>query len=71
MESKAYGKARHANDPPETAMTLDLRGNAAGVTRTMTAVAALKLLAAKNKTLMSVTESCSPLPPQVTSRNRV
>lgn len=60
MESKAFGKARHANDPPETAMTLDLRSNAASVTKTMTAVAALKLLAAKN---VSVTSSISPYLP--------
>jgi CubicO group peptidase (beta-lactamase class C family) len=60
MESKAFGKARTAPDAPETAMTMDLRMNAASVTKTMTAVAALKLLAAKN---VSVTSSISPYLP--------
>jgi hypothetical protein len=32
VESNAYGKARTASDPPETAMTLDARSNAASVT---------------------------------------
>jgi CubicO group peptidase (beta-lactamase class C family) len=61
METKTFGKARHANDPPETAMTLDVRSNAASVTKTVTAVAALKLLAAKN---VSVTSSISPYLPK-------
>ena len=60
MEAKAFGKARTAPDTPDTAMTLDLRSNAASVTKTMTAVAALKLLAAKN---VSVTSSISPYLP--------
>lgn len=60
MESKAFGKARTSPDAPETAMTMDLRMNAASVTKTMTAVAALKLLAAKN---VSVTSSISPYLP--------
>jgi CubicO group peptidase (beta-lactamase class C family) len=60
METKAFGKARTAPDAPETAMTQDLRMNAASVTKTMTAVAALKLLAAKN---VSVTSSISPYLP--------
>ncbi|HEY5837720.1 MAG TPA: serine hydrolase [Pyrinomonadaceae bacterium] len=60
METKAFGKARTAPDAPETAMTVDLRMNAASVTKTMTAVAALKLLAAKN---VSVTSSISPYLP--------
>jgi CubicO group peptidase (beta-lactamase class C family) len=59
--SNAYGKARTASDPPDTAMTLDLRSNAASVTKTMTAVAALKLLAAKN---VSVTSSISSYLPK-------
>lgn len=60
METKVFGKARTAPDSPETAMTQDLRMNAASVTKTMTAVAALKLLAAKN---VSVTSSISPYLP--------
>jgi len=48
MESKAHGKARTSSDAPQLGMTLDLRSNAASVSKTMTAVAALKLLAAKN-----------------------
>lgn len=59
--TNAYGKARNSNDAPETAMTLDLRSNAASVNKTMTAVAALKLLAAKN---VSVTSSISPYLPK-------
>jgi len=53
MASNAYGKARRANDPPEAAMTLDARSNAASVTKTMTAVAGLKLLAGKNVSVNS------------------
>jgi len=60
MESKAFGKARTSPDSPEMAMTLDLKSDAASVTKTMTAVAALKLLAAKN---VSVTSSISPYLP--------
>ena len=56
METKTFGKARLSQDAPETAMTVDVRSNAASVTKTMTAVAALKLLAAKN---VSVTSSIS------------
>lgn len=61
METNAFGKARTAPDAPETTMTLDLRSNAASVTKTMTAVAALKLLAVKN---VSVTSSISPYLPK-------
>jgi CubicO group peptidase (beta-lactamase class C family) len=53
MTSNAYGKARTANDPPAAAMTLNVRSDAASVTKTMTAVAALKLLAAKNVSVNS------------------
>ena len=60
METKTFGKARLSQDAPETAMTVDVRSNAASVTKTMTAVAALKLLAAKN---VSVTSSISPYLP--------
>jgi CubicO group peptidase (beta-lactamase class C family) len=59
--TNAFGKARTSNDAPETAMTLDVRSNAASVNKTMTAVAALKLLAAKN---VSVTSSISPYLPK-------
>ncbi len=59
--SNAFGKARTSSDAPETAMTLDLRSNAASVNKTMTAVAALKLLAAKN---VSVTSSIGSYLPQ-------
>ncbi len=48
MASNAYGNARTQADAPKTAMTLDSVSDAASVTKTMTAVAALKLLAAKN-----------------------
>jgi CubicO group peptidase (beta-lactamase class C family) len=69
MSSNAFGKARRSNDPPETAMTLDARSNAASVNKTMTAVAALKLLAAKN---ISVTSSIgSYLPKSWTLGNGV
>jgi CubicO group peptidase (beta-lactamase class C family) len=61
VASNAYGKARTASDPPQTAMTLDKRSNAASVTKTMTAVAALKLLAAKN---VSVTSTIAAYLPQ-------
>ncbi len=61
VASNAYGKARTASDTPEAAMTLDSRSNAASVTKTMTAVAALKLLTAKN---VSVTSSIAPYLPQ-------
>jgi CubicO group peptidase (beta-lactamase class C family) len=61
MSTNAYGKARTSSDAPETAMTLDVRSNAASVNKTMTAVAALKLLAAKN---VSVTSSISPYLPK-------
>jgi CubicO group peptidase (beta-lactamase class C family) len=60
METKAFGKARLSQDAPEIAMTADVRSNAASVTKTMTAVAALKLLAAKD---VSVTSSISPYLP--------
>src|SRR5882724_9673644 len=59
--TNAFGKARTSSDAPETAMTLDVRSNAASVNKTMTAVAALKLLAAKN---VSVTSSISPYLPK-------
>jgi CubicO group peptidase (beta-lactamase class C family) len=61
VASNAYGKARTASNPPQTAMTLDARSNAASVTKTMTAVAALKLLAAKN---VSVTSTIAAYLPQ-------
>jgi len=61
MASNAYGKARTASDAPQAAMTLDARSNAASVTKTMTAVAALKLLAVKN---VSVTSSVAAYLPQ-------
>jgi len=60
MSSNAFGKARRSNDPPETAMTLDARSNAASVNKTMTAVAALKLLAAKNISVNSSIGSYLP-----------
>lgn len=60
MSSNAYGNARTANDPPAAAMALNARSNAASVTKTMTAVAALKLLAAKN---VSVNSSIAPYLP--------
>jgi CubicO group peptidase (beta-lactamase class C family) len=63
MASKAFGSTRSANDtkpsaPP--AMTLDARSDAASVTKTMTAVAALKLLAAKNVSVSSPIASYLP-----------
>ena len=58
--SNAFGKARTSSDAPETAMTLDLRSNAASVNKTMTAVAALKLLAAKNVSVTSAIGSYLP-----------
>jgi len=61
VASNAYGKARTSSDAPEAAMTLDSRSNAASVTKTMTGVAALKLLAAKN---VSVTSPIAPYLPQ-------
>lgn len=61
MASKAFGDARTAADAPQTALTLDTRSNAASVTKTMTAVAALKLLAAKN---VSVNSPIAPYLPQ-------
>ncbi len=61
MASNAFGKARTASDAPETAMTLDARSDAASVTKTMTSVAALKLLAAKN---VSVTSSMAAYLPK-------
>jgi CubicO group peptidase (beta-lactamase class C family) len=61
MASNGYGKARNAGDAPGRAMTLDARSNAASVTKTMTAVAALKLLAAKN---VSVNSSIAPYLPK-------
>ena len=60
MATNAYGKARTSSDAPETAMTVDLRSDAASVTKTMTAVAALKLLAAKNVSVTSAIGSYLP-----------
>jgi CubicO group peptidase (beta-lactamase class C family) len=64
MASNAFGVTRTADDtapsaPP--AMTLNARSNAASVTKTMTAVAALKLLAAKN---VSVNSPIAPYLPK-------
>src|SRR5262249_49968928 len=59
--SNAYGKVRTASDPPQTTIMLDARSNPASVTKTMTAVAALKLLAAKN---VSVTSTIAAYLPQ-------
>jgi CubicO group peptidase (beta-lactamase class C family) len=61
VASNAFGKARKAADAPETSMSLDIRSNVASVTKTMTAVAALKLLAAKN---ISVTSKIGPYLPK-------
>jgi CubicO group peptidase (beta-lactamase class C family) len=61
IATNAFGQARTAADPPATAMTSSQPFNIASVTKTLTAVAALKLLAAQN---ISVTSSISPyLPP--------
>jgi CubicO group peptidase (beta-lactamase class C family) len=59
--SKTFGDARTAADAPQTALTLNTKSNVASVTKTMTGVAALKLLAAKN---VSVNSSIAPHLPQ-------
>jgi CubicO group peptidase (beta-lactamase class C family) len=62
--SKAFGTTRTPSDTAPAApaaMTLDARTNAASVTKTMTAVAALKLLAAQN--LSVKTSIAGYLPP--------
>jgi CubicO group peptidase (beta-lactamase class C family) len=60
VASHTFGQARTASDPPATPLTADMRANIASVTKTMTAVAALKLLAAKN---VSVTSPIYPYLP--------
>jgi CubicO group peptidase (beta-lactamase class C family) len=63
VASNAFGTTRTASDTSPAApaaMTLDARSNAASVTKTMTAVAALKLLAAKNVSVNSSIASYLP-----------
>lgn len=60
MAKNAFGQAHTATDPPTTAMTEDLSSNVASVTKTITAVAVLKLLAAKG---VSVTSPIYPYLP--------
>jgi CubicO group peptidase (beta-lactamase class C family) len=58
---KAFGKARTAADPPVTAMSVKAPFNIASVSKTLTAVAVLNLLAAEQ---VSVKDSIAPyLPP--------
>jgi CubicO group peptidase (beta-lactamase class C family) len=61
VASNSFGQARTAANAPATAMSADLRTNAASVTKNMTAVAVLKLLAAKN---VSVTSPIYPYLPK-------
>jgi CubicO group peptidase (beta-lactamase class C family) len=61
MASNAFGTTRTPSDPPQAAMTLDTRANVASVTKTMTGVAALKLLAARG---VSVQSSIAPYLPK-------
>jgi CubicO group peptidase (beta-lactamase class C family) len=60
MAKNAFGQAHTATDPPATAMSVDVSSNIASVTKTITAVAVLKLLAAKG---VSVTSPIYPYLP--------
>jgi len=60
-DSNSFGQARTAADSPQTTMTADLPSNIASVNKTITAVAVLKLLAAKQ---VSVTSSIAPYLPK-------